>query len=406
MRAFAGAAICISVACAAPFGSTSRSAATPADLPWIDIDAASNVETGRVLRSPSLAVVGDEGIIAGNAVLPGSVTAPPVLYIATLSGARIQPPPGSYRFYFPRGLFDSTGIYHLVWAESDQEPRPSRALPNRYNALWHAAYARGTWSTPAKILSADAIAWESQTSPVVIDTNGCIHIVVPVFPRSGTQGLAYVRGYCEPWNVSRIARAVTYASVAATSPGSVVVAFTGLDTLNPQARNTVHIVRSDGGGPWKPIAKIRIGSARTRPTRIWAVGDRDRLQVAWLQNASHPEQQSVVYVESRDAGHTWQDTSISAPTDGMVTAVRFAAHPCGVTAVVEMLDSTTVTLVEAALSQPSPALKRIFPLHAGSGDAAVGFRRDSLLLFASVLPSSGGDAVARFAVRRACLSAR
>lgn len=363
---------------------------------WTTLGALPAMPEGLVLRYPSLAIGRDQRFVAGTLLSPDSTSEAARPYLGRLDGYVLPMPAGNFRFWYPRGVFDSAGVYHLVWGEGN-DPELSLSWPMPAE-LWHAAYADGKWSVPTRILSGSRITWSSQPVPLAVDGQGCVHVILPVH---AGMDLVHIRGSCAPWTSTRVASRVTYASVAAVGPRSIMVALAGRDTANPRARNVIRVLRSDSGGPLQAIGKIEVGDPLQRTHGVWIGQAAGYVDVAWLLEQSGGE--SLISVRSEDGGRTWRDTSISESLPGLIGS-HFIARPCGVIGILEAFDNGGVELLDVDLSVPAPRATRVFPDVPLSGSPSLGFGGDSLLLVASV-SHTGEAAAARLAVRQRCRTA-
>lgn len=398
--------------------SCSRASSGGALPPWRDLGPIAGIPPHRVLRQPTLAVLGQDLVYAGSALFPDSGTHRGVFEVRTVGGRSLGRPAGDFRFGNARAAVHApTGTLHLVWGESDGAATRPDGWPARYTSLWHASYAGGAWSAATRIVEGHTIGWGSGAGPLAVDRAGCVHVAVPLFHDAGA-GLHYARGFCVPWRDTVLARGITYAAVA-TTDAAVLVAVAGRDSTSPGYRNVVRVLRSTDGATWTHLSRVGLRAPEDRAEQVW-LGWRDRqVHLAWIQelaaggsmldDAGRPVPRvgnRVVRLVSRDGGTTWADTMMSAVEPQAIFNARFLAHRCGVLAAYEAVTGVDARLTATArvvdLRRNGAAPASAFPGTFMSFEPAPALQRDTLLLLVGVLKAGSDTSVARLASRPAC----
>ena len=179
-----------------------------------------------------------------------------ILLQRTGSGLPIPMPPDTRRWIAPRVLAGPAGLAHVVWGSvPDSVIRPSQLV----TALWYARFDGGQWSTPERIVSADAIWWDGSSNSAVV-VNDVIHIAAPAYDNTHAsrpwRGALYARRAAGKWTSMTLTEGFDfvprYLALDAEGSDHIALYYAGGVALRDRTEsNGVGVVRSaDGGLKW------------------------------------------------------------------------------------------------------------------------------------------------------------
>ncbi len=349
---------------------------------------------GLSLRWPSVVVREGAVLLAGN-VVPVEAGAPmPTRPLILLGGGITEPPSGDFSFAYPKAVLDSSGAYHLFWAEPDHRSNTDGRWPGTtLTGLWHAVRRGGRWSVPERLLAEKNILWGAEPGSVVVDGRGRIQLVVPAIPPSGyLPELRLLRWSAGSWHAQTLSDATpSYASVGALADDSLLAAYTGPDRAVRADGNSVFVIWStDGGASWgRPQLVSRSGS--TPATRPLVVTGGGHAALIWVQARSGAA--PVLRLRSsRDGGTHWENEE-DAPVSGNVLGLVAFPDSCGdVSAVLSTLDAGGPRLTQARWEGGLPGLTPLFVDESAAVFPSVALAGSAHLVWAAVV--SDGAAVA------------
>jgi hypothetical protein len=289
---------------------------------WLDPMPFRGLQAGEVLRWPSLALHGSNGLLVGNTVRHfTSDTIPlPAMAIISLSGTRIPNPPGTFVFLQPKGFFDRSGLYHLFWAEPDSGPPVTGQdwvySPRKAASLWTAIFdsRHWTWTAPLLLHEGQHLRWSQHGSANITYSDAGFHIAL--FDNHITKtDLVYLRQDGSTWRkvFYPLHHAAVYPGVAVTGDGaSIFVTYIAPDSTQRRDSNSVYLLRSfDRGEIWLPPLRVqRSGEYRAFEAIPLLTSDDSTLHLLWAQDVSGdltPDR--VRHVSTTDAGESWSPHS-------------------------------------------------------------------------------------------------
>lgn len=366
-----------------------------------------DVTMGRTLRWPSATAWRDTLYIVGN-VVPTDITTKLDVRpakIVRVPGDPIDLPPGDFLFAYPKGVFTSSGTYHLFWAEPDERNANGVAWsPANFRTLWHSRLLNGSWSEPEPIFRGARVIWGAEQGMVAVDDDQTIHVVLPGSAIGAHAATFYLRGNVQGWAVREFPFAAAYVSIAISQPDSLFVAFTAPDRSVQSDGNSVFVMTSpDMGTSWTvPVLVQRSGRrAATRPLILRS--EDGTLHLVWVQNVTRDRNPEVVrhWIRSPSSSH-W--TSLpDAPIVGTILQIVAAPDRCGgVGVLVEAVDRARISLFDIHRSGRWVSVERLFPewqISASPGLASTG---DKIHLFWTGLTSANRPPVAFIASRPVC----
>jgi len=299
------------------------------------------VPPGSALKWPSAAQFGETVYVSGN-VLPTTRlrSGPHPMMILRAPGAPLELPVGNFEFAYPKGVFDSKGVYHLVWGE----PANPDSVTWRYGALitslWHAAFEHGHWGAPSKIIDAVSVHWSTEAGSMAVDSRDRLHIVAPTEIRPGAVVLLHSVSGHPAWIHHEIPWPTAYASIVAWRRDSLVVCFAGADPSRRGDVNSLFItISADGGSTWSSPELLSHGANRVAVAPLMIVAASGELDLVTGQFGQGGGSIDVLKRwRSHDGGRNWLPLH-DAPLN-RAQVIRFVAMStrCGVLeAVVESL---------------------------------------------------------------------
>ncbi|MDQ2667359.1 MAG: hypothetical protein M3Z05_15280 [Gemmatimonadota bacterium] len=242
------------------------SAASPTQPAWTQPIDLEGVPARHAIRWPILSSFLDTVYLVAN-IYPvplseGTAVGERPIYLARLPGGAIPAPPGSFQFIYPKILKAPNGDLHLVWAERDSVVSQALLWPGPWqNALWHAVFARGRWSTPTEILRASALEWTTDDGHLTLDGAGSLHAIIWRAEIGQTVGIVHLRQDATTWHVEQLPyRSVNEPAAILAFGDSLLVALVG-NSFDASDTTGVTVLRStDQGRVWSaPVVIRRLG---------------------------------------------------------------------------------------------------------------------------------------------------
>ena len=247
---------------------------------WTQPVELEGVPANHAIRWPILTSLHDTVYVAAN-IYPvplsqGKDVGERPIYLARLPGGAIPAPPGPFQFIYPKILKAPNGDLHMVWAERDSLVTSALSWPGPWqNALWHAVFARGSWSMPTQILRASALEWTKDDGHLVLDGSGSLHAVVWRAETGQTVGIMHLRRDAASWHVALIPyNILVHEDAAVLAFGdTVLVALVG-NSFDASDTTGVTVLRSaDRGGVWSPPVVIhRLGARFASHPQFFRLG--------------------------------------------------------------------------------------------------------------------------------------
>lgn len=227
------------------------------------------VPANHAIRWPILTSLHDTVYVAAN-IYPvplsqGKAVGVRPIYLARLPGGAIPAPPGPFQFICPKILKAPNGDLHMVWAERDSLVTSALDWPGqRQNALWHAVFARGSWSMPTQILRASTLDWTTDDGHMALDASGSLHLVVWRAEIGQPLGIMHLRRDAASWHVARVPYFTVHEHAAVLVAGdSVLVALVGTSEDASDTTGVTVLRSADRGGVWSPPVVIHGLGARS-----------------------------------------------------------------------------------------------------------------------------------------------
>ena len=317
-------------------------------------------------------------------------------------------PSGSFDFAFPRVTRDNRGGLHLVWAELADTTGSISAWGRPPIALWHSTFSNGRWSAPQNLLSARSVSWSSDGRPIVSDSAGRIHVVVPV---ALADHLAVIYLRIDPSGVveqKEFSAGAGYASITYLGGDSLLIALSTSDPLTPRGGSSIlYRVSSDGGRSWTDPAVIARRSQRNASSPL-VERTRTGLAAFWVEDPrTAGGMQTMRGFSARSTNDVWTEISPAYAIDGMAFHFASAGTACGVHAVIlEILrgpsSNPTMHLVDVAARDGRLTATELFPDLVTAASMGVGADRNRIRLMFSAVKANAQRAIPATAVGRAC----
>jgi hypothetical protein len=363
------------------------------------------------LRAPSVVVVGDTTIAAGN-VFPKDVDqfiGRRRLAIVRSPGGMLPIPAGSFDFAFPHLARDSRGALHLVWAELADSTGSFAAWTRPPISLWHSVFSNARWSSPNKILSGRTINWAADGRPMIVDSKGTVHIAVPALLPAADFAVVYLRiDAAGSLTEHDFTPGAGYASITQLSGDSLLIAYSTSDGLTPKGGSSILArVSGDGGRTWDPPLPIA-RSARRNASPPLLESTPTGLIAFWVDDARNADEpQTLRAFSTRTPSAAWVEITPPYSLEGVLVRLVSAGTPCGSYAIVaEILSGTandpTIRLVDVAARDGRLTGTALFPDFATATSVGIGADRDRLRLMFSALRRNEQRGISATATGRAC----
>lgn len=355
--------------------------ATAAD--WSDPSMLHASRPGTTLRWPSVAITGDTFYVAANVFPSDTATALDrrPLTVLRSPGTSLGVPEGEFLFAFPKGVVDSRGAYHLIWAEPDSLIKDVRWWPSlRLRSLWYATYDGKTWSPPEKLLDAKRIVLNAEHGVFISDRRNGLHLVLPTTGSDMRRTLTYLRKTEGTWHVRQFATVAAYASILAWRSDSIVMAYTASGTTLSGRGNAVSVhISPDRGVTWDAPVFVSEPDARDAAITLLAKTP-EKLHLVWARRDGTFNLTALVGRESRDGAEWTRMPDVQLPHGGM--PIHLDAIDGAVTVIVEEFDGQRLSLREVTWRGARAQLRPLFGgfQHAGSAGFA-GSSRTSVLVW-------------------------
>jgi hypothetical protein len=309
-----------------PAATTQASWTRPVDL--------EGVPANHAIRWPILTSLHDTVYVAAN-IYPvpligqGRPVGERPIYLARLPGGAIPAPPGPFQFIYPKILKAPNGDLHMVWAERDSVVPQALSWPGPLqNALWHAVFARGRWSTPTEIFRASALEWTTDDGHLALDGSGSLHAVVWRSESGQNAGIMHLRRDAASWHSELIPSSLGHEHAAVLAFGdSVLFAFVG-NSFDASDTTGVTVLRSvDRGGVWSPPVVIhRLGARFASHPQFIRLGAKTLL--VWGEKApGNFALDSIRVVQLDESLRPIPVAAVSLPSGANTFSVT--ATPCG-----------------------------------------------------------------------------
>jgi hypothetical protein len=236
---------------------------------------------------------------------------------------QVRRPPGARYFINPVAAMDPRGTPHVLWAEPGLTQADRIDTMNvRLRSVWAASLGANGWTTPTRVVSADAITWfESGLSPVVATPDGALHFVVPANRADSTGTLLHLRLTPNGWAATDITLPMPAAySVLARRDADLLLAYVSPVRGPDGDLNSLWFTRStDNGLTWKPPVLVSRSGRRGASEPMIAAAD-ESVHLVWGQNLSGGLAAEVLrHAESRDSGRSWGPPA-DLPVQGFLMA--------------------------------------------------------------------------------------
>ena len=310
--------------------------ATPAHASssWSPPQALGDIPDGKSIRSPFLSVHGDTVYVSAN-VFPINARAGlgnRAALLLRIAGTPIPLPPGDFVFGYPKGVIHQRGAYHLFWSESTESVAGPRLRIPTPTLIWHAAWQRGRWTQPERVMTARSLQWTADQGTPVVDSSGRLHVIVAGSLDGLHNSTLYVRMNGRRWELQRLPPAATYASITAWNGDTLVAAFVAADTSIKSGANNLFIsVSTNGGKRWSRARLLESEGTNVATAPKFARGGHT-LHLVWAQSLRGDGRPEVLrHRYSRTGGYSWL-TAADAPLarEGQLGFV-VAASACGAT---------------------------------------------------------------------------
>lgn len=183
---------------------------------WSKPETIVGVPASRSVRWPSASSFKNQTIVVANhfPVSPTDSIGPRPFFIWSSRDGLLSFPVEGKLFAYPKGIFDSAGVFHLFWGEgqvADSTKNWLQGWPKTITSVWYAAYASGKWSQPEVVLKSRRIFWGSEGGQIT--ATGGLHLVISAATPSGDMRLHHLRRNHGSWDSQALARFVSYATI-------------------------------------------------------------------------------------------------------------------------------------------------------------------------------------------------
>jgi hypothetical protein len=293
--------------------SLSRSSACAAEG-WVSPQPVTNPGPSRLARFPTITTNGNEIYVIGTDISFFDAT--------RIHGNRLtiwqvhdewkllKPPPGSFKFVFPKGVVDSKGALHLFWGEGapGEDVESFRWFSVPINKIWGATYSsKSGWSEPRLLVMGAHLSWGPTKSAVYADKDVGVLLALPASKLG--EPTEIFRGIPDNWTSTPLPVNGIYLSFARVR-SRIYLAYVNASPDGENDVNSVFVMRSDNGGSkWgAPTLVSRSGIHGAYELHL-VQGKGRSLHLVWSQDVGNGK--SVIrHVSSNDAGSHW-----SAPDD-------------------------------------------------------------------------------------------
>lgn len=320
---------------------------------WTPVRQLSGFSANRLMRSPSVAMLGDTIVVAADGIplSAGDTLDARLAVLVRDPGGRLEPPHGLFQFVAPKVVVDSRRRIHLFWGEFDHPAVRIPQLLREPSSLWHSVLADGAWTTPQLVIRAKTINWGDPRGALAADASGAIHLVVPAAPNGGADHLVYLQLANGHWARHDFSNFATGASVLAIEPRTVLIAFVGNDSSQAVASAAVLAIQShDDGATWRSAELVDSATNQDLgDPRV--LRDGSAMDLVWARRARGEFAISSLGIARRAlSGGGWSvPREIEVPPGTQTFDVARAAC-ADVVAVVETLNQTRRRLVLQAVS--------------------------------------------------------